>query len=142
MIGSKRARGALIAVSASLGLLSAAPPALAHHSFASYAIKSQIKLSGTVTRFEWANPHVYIHLDATGRYGGIKHWLIECANPGILNRVGWKWNMIHQGDKIEVIVAPLRSGRPGALLKAIRLADGRTFSNGGPAGRATISFDD
>jgi hypothetical protein len=142
LTGSKMMRQIVVAGSAALGLLSAAPPALAHHSFASYAVKGQIKLSGTVTRFEWANPHVYIHLDATGRYGGVKHWLIECANPGTLNRIGWKRNMIHQGDKIEVIVAPLRSGRPGALLKAIRLADGRTFSNGGPAGRATISFDD
>lgn len=134
-------RAIVIAALASLGLLSAAPPAFAHHSFASYAVKSQIKLSGTVTRFEWANPHVHIRLDATGRYGGIKHWLIECASPGTLNRVGWKRNMIHEGDKIEVIVSPPRSGRPGTLLKAIRLADGRTFGNGDPAGRATISFD-
>lgn len=142
MIGSKRIRSILVAMSPWLGVLAAAPPALAHHSFASYEVKLQIELTGTVTQFQWANPHVYIHLDAAGRNGTIEHWLIECANPGILNRIGWKWNMIHAGDKIDVIVSPLRSGRPGALLKAIRLADGRTFSNGGPAGPATISFDD
>jgi hypothetical protein len=139
MIGSKRI---IVAMAAWLGLVAAVQPALAHHSFASYEVKLQIKLTGTVTRFQWANPHVYIHLDTAGRNGTIEHWLIECANPGILNRIGWKWNMIHEGDKIDAIVSPLRSGRPGALLKAIRLADGRTFSNGGPAGPATISFHD
>lgn len=141
MIGTK-AKGVVVALSAALGLLSASGPAFGHHSFASYEPKRQIKFSGTVTQFEWANPHVYIHLDAADGNGEVKHWLIECANPGILNRIGWKWNMIHEGDKISVIVAPLRSGEPGALLKAVRLADGRTLGNGGPAGPATISFDD
>jgi hypothetical protein len=50
--------------------------------------------------------------------------------------------MLHEGDEITVIVSPLRNGEPGALLKGLRLPDGRTFSNGGPAGPATISFDD
>jgi hypothetical protein len=87
------------------------------------------------------NPHVYIELDVTDEQGATKHWLIECANPGILNRVGWKWNMVTVGDEISVIVSPLRNGEPGALLKAIRLPDGSTFSNGGPAGPARIAFD-
>jgi hypothetical protein len=81
-------------------------------------------------------------MDVPDGEGGTKHWLIECANPGILNRVGWKWNMIGMGDEISVIVSPLRNGEPGALLKAVRLADGTIFSNGGPAGPARISFAD
>ena len=85
------------------------------------------------------NPHVYIELDVADEQGGSKHWLIECANPGILNRVGWKWNMIHEGDALSVIVSPLRTGEPGALLKAVRLPDGTVFSNGGPAGPARIA---
>ncbi len=142
MIGPKIASRLVASTAAALALLAAAAPALAHHSFASYEPNKQITFKGTVTRFEWANPHVYIHMDAAGADGTVKHWLIECANPGILDRVGWKWNMIHEGDKIAVIVAPLRSGEPGALLKAVRLPDGRTFGNGGPAGPATIGFGD
>jgi hypothetical protein len=71
----------------------------------------------------------------------VRHWLIECANTTILNRVGWKWNMIKAGDEISVIVAPLRNGEPAALLKRVRLPDGTEFGNGGPAGPATIGFD-
>lgn len=121
-----------------LGVLSGGP-ALAHHSFAPYESTLQIKLSGVVTEFRWVNPHVYIEIDAADEKTGEKrHWLIEGASTSILNRAGWKFNMIKPGDRITVIVSPLRNGEPAALLKQITLADGRKFSNGAVAGRATI----
>ncbi len=125
-----------------LAALLAAPmvvaPALAHHSFAMYDSDHQIKLNGTVKSFEWSNPHVYIELDAPDAQGATKSFLIECASPGILNRVGWKFNMIKAGDTITAIIAPLRTGEPGGLLKQITLPDGRKFLNGGPAGKPNI----
>ena len=121
-----------------LGVLSGGP-ILAHHSFAPYESTLQIKLSGVVTEFRWVNPHVYIEIDAADEKTGEKrHWLIEGASTSILNRAGWKFNMIKPGDRITVIVSPLRNGEPAALLKQITLADGRKFSNGAVAGRATI----
>jgi hypothetical protein len=123
-------------------LLAALPgivaPVFAHHSFAMYDSDHQIKLNGTVKSFEWSNPHVYIELDAPDPQGATKSFLIECASPGILNRVGWKFNMIKPGDSITAIIAPLRTGEPGGLLKQITLSDGRKFSNGGPAGKPNI----
>ena len=119
----------------------AAHGADAHHSFAMFDNENQIKLQGKVTDFQWTNPHVYIELDAENVYSEdktVKHWTVECANPGILNRIGWKFNMIKPGDSITIIVAPLRSGEPGALLKQVTLPDGRVFANGGPAGPALI----
>jgi Family of unknown function (DUF6152) len=96
-------------------------------------------MSGVVTGFKWANPHVYIELDAAdAKTGEKRHWLVECASTSILNRTGWKFNMLKPGDRITVIVSPLRNGEPAALLKQITLADGRKFSNGAAAGRATI----
>jgi hypothetical protein len=68
----------------------------------------------------------------------VKHFTIECASPGILNRIGWKFNMVKPGDVITVIIAPLRTGEPGGLLKQITLPDGRKFGNGGPAGKPNI----
>ena len=119
-------------------LILATTPASGHHSFAAYEPQKQIKLAGEVTEFRWSNPHVYIRLNAPDAGGKTRQWLIECANPGILNRVGWKFNMIKVGDPLTVIASPLRNGDPAALLKQVTLADGRKFSNGGPAGRATI----
>jgi hypothetical protein len=125
--------------------LSAATAARAHHSFAMYENEHQIKLKGKVTNFQWTNPHVYIDIDAVdvnSEKKEMKSWVIECANPGILNRVGWKFNMIKAGDKVTMVIAPLRSGEPGGLLKEIKLPDGRIFNNGGFAGPSTISLKD
>jgi len=124
----------------SLALLPAAA-AYAHHSFAMFDHDNQIRLTGKVAEFLWQNPHVYIELDTVDEKGQPKHYTIECANPGILNRAGWKFNMIKPGDVITVVVAPLRTGEPGALLKQIKLPDGRKFDNGGPAGPARIPID-
>jgi hypothetical protein len=98
----------------------------------------QVKLAGTVSSFEWNNPHVYIELATGEGEGATRGYTIECASPGILNRVGWKFNMIKPGDKITVIIAPLKTGEPGGLLKQLTLADGRVFSNGAPAGKPNI----
>ena len=122
------------------GLVGAAA-ALAHHSFAMFDSENQIKLSGTVKQFQWTNPHVYIEMDGKNvkdEAGQLKHYTIECASPGILTRIGWKFNMVKEGDAITVIIAPLRTGEPGGLLKQITLPDGRKFLNGGPAGKPNI----
>jgi len=116
--------------------------ASAHHSFAMFDSENQIRLSGKVTEFRWQNPHIYIHLQAPDPKGKMRHWTIECANPGILNRLGWKFNMIKKDDQLTVVVAPLRTGEAGALLKQVKLADGRVFGNGAPAGPPTISIED
>ncbi|MEY4761908.1 MAG: hypothetical protein RLZZ200_1764 [Pseudomonadota bacterium] len=133
-------RRALAAVTA-LGLLAASGQALAHHSFAMFEPTKQIRMTGKVKDFRWQNPHVYIELTAADASGESRNWTIECANPGILNRVGWKFNMIKPDDTITVIVAPLRTGEPGALLKQIKIADGRIFGNGGPAGLPNIPIE-
>lgn len=111
----------------------------AHHSFAVYEPNVQIKLSGIVTKFKWANPHVYLEIDGTdAKTGEMRHWLLECASTSILNRAGWKFNMLKPGDTVTVIVAPLRTGEPAALLKQMTLADGSKYSNGAAAGKVTI----
>ena len=69
-----------------------------------------------------------------------KHYTIECASPGILTRVGWKFNMIKAGDKLTMVISPLKNGDAGALLKEVKLPDGRKFGNGAPAGKASIEL--
>ena len=135
-IGADRLRLVLAVIG--LALISTAR-ASAHHSFAPYETTIQIKLEGVITEYRWANPHVYFEIDAPDASSGqTKHWLIECASTSILNRSGWKFNMLKPGDTVTLIVSPLRNGEPAALLKQITLADGRKFTNGAAAGRATI----
>jgi hypothetical protein len=136
--GSLSLAGRLLLLLGALGVASAAQ---AHHSFAMFDSEHQIKLSGVVSDYRWQNPHVYLWLTAPDEKGETRTWTIECANPGILNRLGWKFNMIKPQDKVTVIVAPLRTGEPGALLKQIKLADGSKFGNGAPAGPPNIPID-
>ena len=124
-----------------MALVTCAMPVLAHHSFAMFDSDHQILLKGKVTEFKWQNPHVYIHLQAPDTKGKMQEWTIECANPGILNRTGWKFNMIKKNDQISIVVAPYRTGEPAALLKQVKLPDGRIFGNGGPAGVPSISIE-
>ena len=122
-------------------LLFISGPVNAHHSFAMFDNNHHIRLHGIVTHYQWANPHVYIELEVKQQDGSARRWTIECANPGILSRNGWKYNMVKEGDEITVVIAPLRNGKAGALLKQIKLPDGTKIENGGPAGPPKISIE-
>ena len=124
-----------------LAALFASGITLAHHSFAMFDSQNQVRLQGVVTQFDWTNPHIYIELDVTEADGRVKHWTIECANISILSRLGWKFNIMKPGDTITVVVAPLRNGEPGALLKQVMLADGSKWGNGAPAGPPSIDIE-
>lgn len=107
-------------------------PAGAHHSFAMFDSVNKTTITGTVTRFEWTNPHVFIELDVPGSNGELKHWSVELGSPSILQRSGWKYSDVKPGQKITAIVNPLRDGRTGGMLYRLTLADGSMRGNGGP----------
>ena len=107
---------------------------LLHHSFAMFDTTKAVTLVGTVTAFEWTNPHAYIELDVSGDAGAIKHWTIELGSPSILQQAGWKFKDLKFGDKVTALVSPLKSGQAGALLSRITMPDGRVLTNG-PVGR-------
>ena len=114
-------------------LVTAVAPAAAHHSFAMFNTESPITLSGVVTDFQWTNPHAYIELDVADA-AGVKHWSIELGSTSILQRAGWRFNILKKGDKVAAVVAPLRNGEPGSLLVRITLPDSRVLGNGGATG--------
>lgn len=118
----------LLAVAAAMLVLGR--PLTAHHSFAMFDSVNKTTITGTVTRFEWTNPHVFIEIDVPGPGGEVKHWSVELGSPSILLRSGWKYSDVKPGDKVTAIVNPLHDGRPGGMLYRLTLADGRMFGNG------------
>ena len=123
-----------------LALCMLAVPAglLAHHSFAMFDQTKTVTVSGSVTSFEWTNPHAYIEIDAPGERGGVKHWSVELGSPSILQQGGWKFSDIKRGYKVTATINPLKNGDPGGLLIQVTLPDGRVLGNGpgrGPAQR-------
>jgi hypothetical protein len=119
-----------IAVPVALGLVLGALPGLAHHSFSMFDTTKQSTLTGTVTEFQWTNPHSYIEIDVADQAGGVKHWSIEMGSPSIIQQSGWKHNTIKAGDKLTLIFNPLKNGDPGGLLFQANLPDGRKLGNG------------
>ena len=116
-------------------LVFTAARATAHHSFAMFDTTKRVTLAGTVTAFEWTNPHAYIELDVQDEKGVTTHWSIELGSPSILMQGGWKFKDLKYGDKVTAIVNPLKNGQTGALLSSITMPDGRTLGNGPGRGR-------
>ena len=113
-----------------VGALLMTRPAAAHHSFTMFDVSKQVTLAGSVTSFEWTNPHVYIEIDVPGDTGGVKHWSIELGSPSILRNSGWKHDTLKPGDKVTLIVNPLKNGNAGGLLLQANLPDNRKLGNG------------
>jgi hypothetical protein len=105
-------------------------PVLAHHSFTMFDATKVITITGTVTDFQWTNPHAYIEIDVPDESGAIKHWAIEMGSPSILQQSGWKFSNLKKGDKTTLVINPLKDGRPGGFLNTATLPDGRVLGNG------------
>jgi hypothetical protein len=107
----------------------------AHHSFAMFDTQNRVTLTGTVTQFQWTNPHAYIEIDVPDGANPPKHWTVELGSPSILMQGGWKFSDVKPKQTITVVLNPLRNGQPAGLLVRITLADGRELANGpGPTG--------
>ena len=117
-----------------LAVLAIASAASAHHSFAMFDHARSLTLRGTVTKFQWTNPHGYLEIDVTEKDGKVSHFTVELTSINMLSRQGWRSSDIKAGDKVKAIVSPLISGQPGGLLLEVTLPDGRVLDPGVPAG--------
>jgi hypothetical protein len=123
-----------VAVVVSWIVLTTAGPALAHHSFAVFDHTRTVAVKGTVTKFQWTNPHAFLELDVPDEKGNVQPFTIELTSINMLSRVGWRSSMIKAGDRVTASVAPFLSGQPGGLLMDVTLPDGRKLESPVPAG--------
>lgn len=85
-------------------------PTLAHHALAGeYDLNRSITVTGTVTKVEWANPHVRLYLN-TNRSGDVMHWQLEMPSPNLLYLNGLKIDTLRIGDRVTVSAYPARDG--------------------------------
>ncbi len=113
----------LIAIAA-IGLLAAAAPVAAHHSFAAeFDAAKPFKLTGVVTKVEWQNPHTIFSLDITDeRTKKVTNWSFEMGSPNGLMRNGWTRNTLKIGDVVTVEGSLARDGSPYGNAQAVVLA--------------------
>jgi hypothetical protein len=113
--------------------------ASAHHSFAMFDQSKKLTVKGTVTEFQWTNPHSFLEIDTTGADGKKAHWSLELNSPNNLKRQGWSRNAVKPGDVISVTFNPLRDGKPGGLFNSLVLPNGKTLAEAAFAGGRPVN---
>ena len=114
--------------------------ALAHHSFAMFDLGKQVSLNGTVKEFEWTNPHAWIEINVPSDTGPDVLWSVQMNSPNNLTRQGWKRTTLKAGDRVTIIVNPMRDGRKAGLFYKLTQADGETITDPRP-GSANASYN-
>jgi len=112
-------------------LLVAGGHASAHHSFAPFDLTKEKTITGTVSKFEWTNPHSWVWVDVSNEKGGVDSWAVEGMSPNYLARRGWTKTTLKPGDKVTMSVRPLKSGENGGMFVRATLADGRVLTQSG-----------
>ncbi len=102
-------------------------PASAHHSFAMFDSQHEVWLEGSIAEFQWTNPHAWIQVIVTGADGKQVTWSLEGGSPSILSRNGWKRTVLQQGDKVRILIYPLKSGEPGGSFIEVHKDDGSVY---------------
>lgn len=110
-----------------LAMLLVGGTVFAHHSPIVFDRTRQVTLTGVVTEFRWGNPHSWIHIDVADADGNVANWGIEMNPAGHLARDGWRSTTLKQGDKVSVVVFPLRNDEKGGQYISIKLPDGKTM---------------
>src|SRR5689334_13379600 len=121
-----------LAVAGSIALIVVATaPIAAHHSFAAeFDAKQPVLFKGTVTKMEWINPHVWIHMNVTQPNGKTEPWMVEGGAPTVLFRRGFSKTSLQAGTQIVVDGYRAKDGTNKMNAREITLADGRKLFAG------------
>lgn len=104
-------------------------PAIAHHSGAMFEDELTLTLSGTVTHFDYVNPHSWLYVNVEDDDGNVTEWGFELDAPPRLRRLGISPRFWEEGDMVTVKTRPLKDGRPAGLLVGAVSGTGKTFGN-------------
>ena len=130
---------ALVSVSLGLAMLAGGiRPALAHHSFAAeYDDQKPLKISGTLTKVDWMNPHIWYYVDVKNADGTVTRWAISGGAPGQLMRRGITKDLLVVGSTVNVEGFRAKDGSNNGFGQRVTYQDGRNvFTATDPAGRA------
>ena len=110
-----------------LGFCMVADTLFAHHGNSAYDETTPVRIKGVITKFDWANPHVYIYLDLKETDGTIKHWTVESLSPERMVRMGWNKYSVKPGDHVVITLSAAKDGSPIGYLTELIFADGRAL---------------
>jgi hypothetical protein len=104
----------------------ASPPLAAHHGRgATFDMKKQLTLKGTVSQVKWQNPHVLISIDVKDEGGNVVTWTFENSNTHTLATQGYNRNTLKIGQPVTAVLNPAANGAPLGIIVKVILDDGR-----------------
>ena len=108
-------------------------PAFGHHySLAEFDVSRTVRISGTISKVEFSNPHVTFSVDVKNSDGTVTHWIVGTASPNVLIRGGITKALLAEGTAAVVEAYPAKDGSPKANVRTLTLADGRQLIRGDP----------
>jgi uncharacterized protein DUF6152 len=128
-------RSKMAALAAAFGLVLAAAPLLAHHSFsAEFDREKPFKATGVVTKIDWQNPHIWFYVDVKDESGKVTNWGWEMGSPNGLMRRGWTRNSMKVGDVVTVEGWLAKDGSHNANASTVMMSGKKMFagSSGDP----------
>jgi hypothetical protein len=120
-----------VLIAALVFLLSIAGSAFAHHGVANYDMTKVVTLKGTVTDFQFINPHTLILFDVKNEKGEVEHWQAEATSPNHLVRAGWTRDIVKAGDQITISGYRAKNGTTIMRFQKMILANGQEVQEGG-----------
>jgi hypothetical protein len=112
-------------------------PLLAHHGNAAYDDTRTVTLKGTVTEWDWSNPHCVLQLDVTDDSGQAVSWIVETENPTSMTNIGWTKTAMKPGDHVTVTALPAKNGKHIGRIVDVLLPSGQKLT-----GKARLGLND
>ena len=119
-------------------LLLQVPPAAAHHSYAIIDNSTVIKVTATVAKLEWVNPHIFLwaYVADESQESGYQLYAFEAGSITMMVKSGWtRDDTVKVGEEVTIEYLPLFSGEPGGSLATLTHADGSVTPGDFPAVR-------
>ena len=126
---SKRTRNLGILASLAAAALLLTGRVSAHHGAAGlYDMTKSVMMKGTITKFEWTNPHNQIYFDVKDDKGNVVHWIVATEPPQVMLERGWTRRSLKEGDQVTVYAFIASNGAPVGNLQRIVLPDGKELT--------------
>jgi hypothetical protein len=117
-----------IAAAAFAIVLCSATDSSAHHSRVNFDLESVVELSGTVIRWQYRNPHVFLHLDVVNDSGDTVRWVVELGSIVNLKQIDMHRDTLQPGDKVAVVANPEKVPKNNyVFFKSLTKADGTEY---------------
>ena len=95
---------------AAAGVFFVSSPIFAHHGLAHYDMKKTVVLTGTITAYDWGNPHCLVHMDVMDENGHFRHWTLEMSSIFTMSKRGWGRDTLKRGDQVIAETHPAQNG--------------------------------